>query len=118
MCYVACAHAFSSNATLLAIVASVLSAKEATYTCSVLLLCQFYVTFHYGIQSIEEWRAAICCFGGKYIVYHDSDDTMFKFNVNMMKCCNVFLYGMFLMFYANIAVMLLIVSSTSEGSAL
>ena len=39
-------------------------------------------------------------------------------SIIMMRCCNVFLYGMFLMFYANIAVMLLIVSSTSEGSAL
>ena len=68
--------------------------------------------------SVEQLRAAIGCFGGKYMVYHDSDDTMLKCNVNMMRCCNVFLYGMFLMFYANIAVMLLIVSSTSEGSAL
>ena len=48
MCYVTCAHAFSSRATLLAIVASVLSAEEATY--SVLLLCQFY-GIHRAMES-------------------------------------------------------------------
>ena len=42
---------------LLAIVASVLSAEEATY--SILLLCQFYVTFHYGIRRAMESSAVL-----------------------------------------------------------